>query len=128
MNPTQKNLIVGLLLLLLFVHAKNNDGTLSNPSKVTFVTYVYEKNESGSPPPYVLTAIDKLNHDPYNIRSTTFEDDTNNGTGATPKQYVKPLEAAKKEGMPSVVGMKGEAVSKVVKSPQKEQDVLDVAK
>jgi hypothetical protein len=30
--------------------------------------------------------------------------------------------------MPAVVGMKGETVSKVVKSPQKKEDVLDVVK
>jgi hypothetical protein len=70
--------------------------------KVDRVVYVYEQR-SGSVPPTVAAGLDKLNR--AGIEATPFEDDSTDGDGDVPEQYVKPLDAARLAGLPALVVM-----------------------
>jgi hypothetical protein len=97
-------------------------------TKVTAVTYVYEKDQSGIPN-HVSTALNKINRDSgFKIVATIFEDDSTNGPGNVPAQYKAAYEAAKKEGLPVVVVTAGGKVVRSVKAPKTEQEILEAAK
>lgn len=87
----------------------------------TAATYVFEKDTT-SIPNGVASALNTLNA--KGIIATTFEEDTVDGGGQTPTQYVAPLAAAKSAGLPALVATAGTKVLKVTKNPQTEQDVL----
>jgi hypothetical protein len=95
------------------------------PAKVTAATYIYEK-DSGSVPPPVLAALDKLNR--AGIVATTFEEDTVDGTGETPEQYKVSLKAAQEAGLPALVVLAGDKVTKIIKAPETEADVEGAVK
>lgn len=94
-------------------------------TKPTAVTYVYEKDLTPVPSP-VMAALNTLNK--AGIKATIFEDDTTDGTGQTPEQYIVPLAAAKEAGLPALVATAGAKVLKVIKSPKTAAEVLEVAK
>lgn len=93
-----------------------------NPSTITSITYVYEK-DTGPVPPAVASALDRINRE-KKIPATLFEEDTVDGTGKTPAQYKPALDAARAASIPSLVVLSGTAVVKVVKAPKAESDVL----
>lgn len=100
-----------------------------NPSKITAAIYVYEKSQSAVPRP-VAAAISRLNVDRSagGFSGSIVEQDVVTGGGTVPKQYAPAIEAAKKEGLPALVIMAGEAVVKVVKNPTTEEQVMEAAK
>lgn len=95
---------------------------LPSVSKADAATYVYEKDDGGVPAA-VMSGLNKLNTE-RKILATVFEQDTTNGDGKTPAQYVVPLEAAKKNGLPSLVATAGARVLKVTKDPRTEEAVI----
>lgn len=84
--------------------------------------YVYEKDQ-GSMPAAVMSGLNKLNTE-RKILATEFEQDTTDGNGKTPEQYVVALGAAKKNGLPSLVATNGPRVLKVTKDPRTEEAVI----
>jgi len=121
----RRDTIVVLILALLVVHAVRNGGGGVLSSSATAAVYVYEKDD-GAIPAGVLTAFDKLNR--QNIRATSFEEDTKDGTGDTPDQYKVPLAAASEKGLPAMAVMGGDHILRVVKNPQSEADVMGAVK
>jgi hypothetical protein len=104
------------------------DVPLDPNTKVTAVTYVYEKDQNGIPN-HVSTALNKINRESnYAIVATIFEDDSTNGPGSVPAQYKAAYEAAKKEGLPVVVVTAGDKVLRSVKAPKTEAEILEAAK
>ena len=71
-------------------------------------------------------ALEKLNK--QGIVATEFEEDTVDGYGRTPAQYLIPLKAAREVGLPSLVVQSGLDVVRVVKNPEAESTVLEAAK
>lgn len=97
-----------------------------DPSKITAVTYVYEKDE-GEVPSGVRVALDKLSRN--GILATAFEVDTTDGDGETPDQYKAQLAAQIKSGKrPALVVMTGATVKDVWHNIATEQDVLETVK
>jgi len=97
-------------------------------TKVSSVTYVYEK-DSGGIPNYVSTALNKINRESnFQIVASIFEDDSTNGPGQVPAQYKAAYEAAKKEGLPVLVVTAGDKVLRSVKAPKTEQEILEAAR
>ena len=92
-------------------------------TKVSAAVYVYEKSDTAVPVG-VRIAVNRLNRE-KKITATLFEVDTVDGTGDVPDQYKKPLEAAKKDGLPALVVMAGDSVVRVVKNPATEQAVME---
>ena len=95
------------------------------PSKVTAVTYVYEKDTTIIPRP-VSFALKNLNE--KGIIATEFEQDSVTGTGQVPRQYAAALKAAKDSGIPCLVVEGGGKVIRVVLDPKTEQDVMEAIK
>jgi len=96
-----------------------------NPPKVTRATYVYEK-DSNPVPPEVAAELQRLNADAdSSVVATEFEEDTKNGLGETPTQYVQALKAAKAEGLPCLVIEQADGTIKVVSDPRTKADVLE---
>lgn len=94
-------------------------------TKPTAATYIYEKDDTGSVPAPVASAINKLNLE-KKIIATIFEEDTTEiGTGQTPRQYKAALDAARAAGLPALVVTAGDKVMRVVKAPKTEQEVLE---
>jgi hypothetical protein len=114
-------ILVGAGLLLL------SGGGFSLPSistKATAVTYVHEQR-SGSITPSIRSALSTLND--KGVNANEFDQDTvSKGGGNVPAQYVVPLAAAKKVGLPAVVSTAGERVLKTIKDP-KAEDILALA-
>jgi hypothetical protein len=94
--------------------------------KATQATFIYEKS-SHQLPSQVLSALSKLNTDRAGsgFVASSFEQDTKNADGSTPKQYRVALEAAKKEGLPCLVVQAGDMVLKVVKGPTTAEQVME---
>lgn len=117
-------LVLAIIALLWFV---NGGGVPSLPGplspKATAATYVYEKDDTAIPSP-VYGALNKLNRE-RGIVATIFEEDTVDGTGQTPDQYVLPLAEAKKIGLPAFVVTSGANVVKVLKDPKTEAALLE---
>jgi hypothetical protein len=98
----------------------------TDPSKITAVTYVYEKDD-GPVPSGVMVALDVLNR--RGILATTFEDDTTDGDGDVPTQYAVALKAAKEKGdKPALVIQAGSTVKQVWHDVRTEDDVLEAVK
>ena len=99
-----------------------------NPSKVTRVTFIYEKDTHHVPRP-VAFALQRINAESAgSVVATEFEKDTRDGAGQVPDQYAVALEAARKVGLPALVVQAGNSVVRVVKSPTTEQAVLEASK
>jgi hypothetical protein len=127
------HLVVGLLLLagtpvlplrVVSVKPSRPSPAPANPSTVTAVVYVYEKDESAIPVG-VTSGINRLNRE-RKVRATLFERDTVDGFGKTPEQYRPALDAARRESIPALVVLSGTSVVRVVKAPKTEADVLGV--
>jgi hypothetical protein len=90
--------------------------------KPTTATYVYEK-DNGTVPSSVAAGLDKLNR--QGLLATAFEEDTTDGNGQVPAQYVTAKVEATKAGLPALVVQAGDKVTRVVKAPTSEQQVLE---
>lgn len=125
MKPRRKDIIAGMLLALLIVHAVRSGGGGIVAQKVTAAVYVYEQRQ-GSVPAAVLAAFDTLNR--QGIMATSFDVGTVDGTNETPDQYKVPLTAATEAGLPALVVMGGNIVVRLVKAPTTDAQVLEAAK
>jgi hypothetical protein len=97
-------------------------------TKVTAVTYVFEKDQGGVPN-YVSTALNKINRESkFAIVASIFEDDSKNGNIEVPAQYKAAYEAAQKEGLPAVVVTAGSKVLRSIKAPKTEAEIVEAAK
>jgi hypothetical protein len=96
-------------------------------TKVTAVTYVYEKDQAPVPRP-VQGALNKLHAAGGGVVASLFEDDAVTGLGTVPKQYQVPLKAAREAGLPCLVVTAGDTVLRVLKAPTTEAEVLEAAK
>lgn len=96
-------------------------------TKVTQVTYVYEKDETAVPRE-VAKALGGINAKYLGVVASEFEDDTTAGGGAVPAQYRVALEAARKAGLPALVVQAGGKVLRVVKAPTTEAQVTEALK
>jgi hypothetical protein len=97
-------------------------------TKVTAVTYVYEKDQNGIPN-HVSTALNKINRESnFEIVATIFEDDSTTGPGNIPTQYKAAYDEAKRVGTPALVVVAGDKVLRSVKAPKTEQEILEAAK
>jgi hypothetical protein len=87
----------------------------------TRVTYVYEKDQTAIPPE-VAAALNELNLKGWT--ASEFEEDTRDGEGQVPDQYVKALTLATEKGLPALVveTPNGEVV---VHNPKTRKDVID---
>jgi len=121
-DKSTSQLLVALALLLLLHFGGGGLPLVSQ--KPTAVTYIFEKDD-GAVPSEVAAALGKLNT--KGILATSFEQNSTNGQGQTPAQYVVPLAAAKEAGLPCLVSTAGEKVLKVVKAPKTEAEVLGIA-
>lgn len=93
-------------------------------TKVTQVTYVYEKDETAVPRE-VAKALGDINAKYLGVVASEFEDDTTAGGGAVPAQYRVALAEARKAGLPALVVQAGAKVVKVVKAPTTETQVTE---
>jgi hypothetical protein len=94
-----------------------------SPSVITSAVYVYEKDQTAIPPG-VSAGMNRLNRE-KKILAVLFEADTVDGRGQVPARYKPALDAAKRDGLPSLVVMAGDSVKKVVKSPLTEAAVME---
>lgn len=92
-------------------------------TKVTSVTYVYEKDDGGVPSA-VMAGLNRLNRE-KGIRATVAEDDITDGDGDVPDQYKTVFTAAKAAGLPALVVLSGETVVRTVKAPTTEAAVWE---
>lgn len=84
---------------------------------VTMVTYVYEKDQTPMPPE-VSAELQRLNADgESSVVASEFEEDTVNGLGQTPTQYVTALAEARKVGLPAVVIQGADGTLKAIRNP-----------
>lgn len=125
MTPRRKDIVAGIIVALMILHAARGSGVGIVAPKATAAVYVYEQR-SGEIPNAVLAAIDKLNR--QNIVATTFDVDTTNGGEQVPAQYAAAVPAAKEAGLPALVVSAGLKVLRTVKAPQTEDDVLGAVK
>ena len=106
--------MVLLVLFLLQVGIKYVPDLVSDPttSKVTQVTYVYEKDDSAVPRviTYVLRELNK-----EGILASAFEVDTVSGMAVVPTQYTIAKPAAVSAGLPALVVQAIDNVTKVIK-------------
>lgn len=96
-------------------------------TKVTQVTYVYEKDETAVPRE-VAKALGDINAKYLGVVASEFEDDTTAGGGAVPAQYRVALAEARKAGLPALVVQAGGKVLRVVKAPTTEAQVTEALK
>lgn len=129
-RDTLSLIVLGALLVGLLVWQK---GGIALPpwvptttAKVTAATYFYNEDTTGGIPSPVAKALSQLNE--QGIDATTFEVETTNSAGKTPKQYAVSLPAALKAGIPCLVVMAGDKVVKIVPSPTTEASVTEAAK
>ena len=95
-------------------------------TKIVSATYVFEKDDTAVPAP-VMATLDKLNRE-RGIVATVFDDDVVDGTGQTPDQYKPAVTAAKQVGLPALVTVDDKGVTRAVKDPKTETDVLEAVK
>lgn len=93
-------------------------------TKVTQVTYVYEKDETAVPRE-VAKALGDINAKYLGVVASEFEDDTTAGGGSVPAQYRVALAEARKAGLPALVVQAGGKVLRVVKAPTTEAQVTE---
>lgn len=98
----------------------------TNPSKVTRVTYIYEKDNNPIPK-YIEKALQLINGEYSGVVASIFEQNTTNLRGETPTQYQISLEAAKKAGIPCLVIQYADKTTKVL-SPKTVEEVMEEVK
>lgn len=125
MTDARRLSLLALLGLLLVVNLTAGGGG-GVASKVTQVTYVYEKDASFIPSG-VQAALNRLNRE-RGILATSFERDTTDGSGEVPEQYKPAAESCEKFGLPLLVVQSGQKVLQVVKSPTTETSVMEAAR
>lgn len=122
-------LFVGLLLFIAIGWSLDKSNELIPQTKITAVTYVYEKDKTEIPS-LVAVGINKLNIE-KGVIATSIEIDAFDGTGEIPKQYQTPIAAAKAAGVPDtisalLVATSGDKVLQTVKEPTTDTQVLEV--
>lgn len=132
MKPAERNawIVTGLAVCLqIGVLLTRGGGAVIAPPqptpKVTAVVYVYEERDTQLPSG-VLAALNTLNR--QGIVATAFDADTTSGGQRTPEQYKAPLLAAKEAGLPALVVMCGNAVTRTLKAPTTKEQVLEAIK
>jgi hypothetical protein len=90
------------------------------PSKVTAVIYVYEKDQTAIPS-FVSAGLNQINR--KGIDATLFEADTKNGSGQIPAKYQAAYDRAKQEGLPVLVVMVGNTIAKAIKAPKTLEEI-----
>lgn len=96
--------------------------------KVTKATYVFEKDQT-SVPRAVTAALNKISAESSgSIVVAQFDDDVTNGLGTVPAQYKIAIAKAREEGLPALVVQSGDVVTRVVKNPLTEAQVLEALK
>lgn len=102
----------------------------TNPSRVTRVTYLFEK-DNNPVPAAVLKGLISLNGTDANAASyvfaSYFEIDGTAGDGDVPTQYKKAVEVGK-DSIPCLVVENKDGTTKVIKNPKTEADVLNAVK
>lgn len=101
-------------------------------SKVTQVTYIFEKDQSSVPRPVSL-ALRRINVESSgSVVATEFEEDTVNASGQTPEQYKIALAEARKVGIPALVVQSGAIILRVLpdrkEAPLTEIQVMEAIK
>jgi len=92
------------------------------PSTVSQVTYIYEKDET-APPPEVSGELLRLNQE-TEIAASEIDDDVVDGSGEVPDQYKKSIQAAREHGLPCLVIQDDQGnVLAVVASPTTAEDI-----
>jgi hypothetical protein len=118
------NLTAAQKLAILFVAwLVLSGGSIGSPGKATAATYVHD---GGVIEPAVRSGIDKLNRE--GIKADFYDVDTKNGVKQVPKQYTVAVRAAQEAGLPSLVATAGEKVTKIVKAPTTDAQVMEVVK
>lgn len=118
-----RGLVVLLILVALFAFGGGGDISPLAPG-VTAVTYVYEKDDTVVSSE-VMSGINRLNRE-KKVTASIVDDDVKDGNGETPAQYVAPIEASKKDGLPILVATNGSTVVRVVKNPKTEAEVVGI--
>jgi len=104
-----------------------NPPPIPNPNRTALrATYVFEKDQS-SPPRAVQSALQQLNA-AGSVVASDFEDDTVDGTGEVPDQYVVAAAEAKKAGIPVLVVEFSDGTVRVVKDPKTAEQVTEAVK
>lgn len=112
------------LILSVGLMFSDTKGCSPGGGKARAVTYVHEQR-SGSITPAIRAALSKLNE--KGVTATEFDKDTLEKLGGVvPKQYVVPLAAAEKVGLPAGVSTDGDRVLKTIKDPT-DADILSLA-
>lgn len=110
MKPKQNNvaglIVLGVLLYLMFGNNLKCDSLPiptpgPEPSQVTRVTYVYEKNEGGVPPG-VSFALREIN-EAGEVIAAAIEQDITDASGSTPPQHSNAVTVAKRVGLPVLI-------------------------
>lgn len=102
----------------------------ADPSAITAVVYVYEKDD-GTTPPGVLSGLNRLNRE-RKIPATNVDDDVTNGDGEVPEQYKIPIAETRAKSpadklKPALVVMRG-GKADVWHDVTTELDVMEAAK
>jgi len=103
------------------------DPTVPPNRKPVSAVYLYEKDQTNPPKP-VLAALQRINADGSGIVAAALDDDPENGPGQIPIQYVKPLEYARKAGLPCLVVTFSDGTLRTVPAPKTEADVTEALK
>jgi hypothetical protein len=111
---------LAIALLLLGAWMLLSGGGSSAPPSA--VVYTYEKDTDIVPAP-VIAALNAINR--AGIRATLDEVGTTDGPGDVPDQYKVSRPAAIAAELPALVVLSGDKVSRVVKAPQTQADVLE---
>lgn len=96
------------------------------PSKVTHLTFVYEKDQHAIPAA-VMAGLNRVNRE-LGIIAVALDVDVTTGLGKIPEPYKLPFAAAKEAGLPALVASGGGKVIRVVKAPKTETEIMDAAK
>lgn len=107
---------------------KPSDPTLPvSPSRVTRVTYLYEKDQNPVPSPVLKGLIQLNGAGSAGVFASYFEVDGTDGTGEVPDQYKVAVNAGK-DSLPCLVVESKDGTTKIVKNPKTEEDVIGAVK
>lgn len=115
-----------VILLVLWLVLGGKLPSIVGPAKVDAVVYTWEKDETGSVPSHVMSALDKLNR--QGIEASNDEVGSDDNTNQVPEQYEVSRPAAIAAGLPSLVVLSGGKVLRTVKAPATEAAVMEAAK
>jgi hypothetical protein len=126
-DPIGDLVLIALILMVLFGRGSTPVVVVPPSQKATAAVWVYEKDD-GTPPPFVMAAIDKLNR--QGLMATAEDDDTRDASGEIAEQYKVPFAEAAKVGVPVFVVTAKDKLLKAIKGQElkTEEDVLNAAK